>query len=236
MDALTIIVAALSAIGSIVSAGVAIYIARLTAKTITAYEQQVQIGQDQVKAAHEQTCNQARPILIPPTNIDGIVKINQGTKFVEWGQVQVKIDGLQNIGVGSAFNIYGVFFGKPVANLPPRDRYSIWNYGFLPPGETGKEITVTQASSLSSESTIGGHTLYIPDDPQHNGRLVRLVLTYQDIFGRKLASIYDYQNVIGWMLLGHFEDIELDIHDLDNLDPMTQQSNQFFYNLGKTHI
>jgi hypothetical protein len=235
MDIITLIVAAISAIGAAVSAAATVYIVKLTAKTIEAYNKQVQIGQHQVKATQEQTFNQARPVLIPPADMSGLVKTDQGTPIVQWGQSQLTIEGLQNIGVGPAFNIYGIFFGEPFQNMPPRERYIIWNYGFLPPGPAGNKIMLSQGSNLKSETTIRGHVLYIPDDEEHIGCIARLTLTYHDIFGRKLASIYDYQRLLGWICVGHFEDIEQDLCELEEQEPMTQQSHQFFHRMKKSN-
>ncbi len=234
-DIITVIVTSVSAAGAVASAVVAFYIARLTAKTLDAYKRQVQVGQDQIHATQEQTYNQARPVLIPPTGIGGMMRTEQGRTFVQWGQGQPTIEGLQNIGVGSAFNIYGIFFGTPLQNNPPHERYALWNYGFLSPGATGPQITLSQGTSLKSETIIKGHVLYIPDDMEHIGCITRLTLTYHDIFGRKFASIYDYQNILGWICVGHFEGIEYDLRELDDQEPATQQSNQFYYNMGKSH-
>jgi len=66
------------------------------------------------------------------------------------------------------------------------------------------------------------------------GCLVRLTLSYHDIFGRKFASIYDYQSVLGWICVGHFEDIKHDLRELDDQEPATQQARQFAYNMGKS--
>src|SRR5581483_11842795 len=145
MEVLTFIIAALSALGTIVSAGVALYIARLTAKTIEAYNKQIQIGQDQIKAMQEQTFNQARPILLP-TDIGGLLQDNQGTMFIQWGVGQPLIGGLRNIGSGPAFNIYGIFFGTPFQGTPPSERYVIWNYEFLAPGASGPQASLSKGT------------------------------------------------------------------------------------------
>lgn len=234
MDIITLIAAGAGALGTIVSAVVAIIIARLTAKTLDAYKRQVQIGQNQIHATQEQTYNQARPVLIPPADIKNMMRTEQGRTFVQWGQGQPTIEGLQNIGVGPAFTIYGIFFGPLAQNRPPHDRYVLWNYGFLSPGATGPTITLSQGTSLKSETTINGHVLYVPDDANHNGCLARLTLTYHDIFGRTFAGIYDYQSVLGWICVGHFENIEHDLRELDDQEPATQQARQFAYNMGKS--
>ncbi len=141
--------------------------------------------------------------------------------------------GLRNIGVGPAFNIYGTLFGPPVNSQPPRERYVVWNYPALTPGAPGDKITLSPGSSIESDTTIKGLTLYVPDDEDHIGTLARFTLTYHDVFGRKHASIYDYHSVMGWISRGHFSDIEKDIYELDQETPATPMSNQFFYRAGK---
>lgn len=231
----TLITAIVSAFAALVSAGATAFIVRLTAQTIRVYKEQIKIGQEQIKTTQEQTFNQQRPILLPPpVTTNDLLRTDQGKTFVQWGQGQLKIEALQNIGVGPAFNIYGIFFGPPFQNQPPfTQRYAIWNYDSLPAGATGNQCELTQGTSVKSTHEINGHVLYVPDDADHIGRIVRLTLTYHDIFGRKFASIYDYQNVLGWICVGHFDNLNLDLYELDQLDPMTQQSNQMFYHMGK---
>jgi len=226
------VVIALSAVANAIAA---IVIIRLTSKTIKTYNGQLKAAHEQINVTQAQTFNQIRPILLPPASIDNIFNKGSGAPLLQYGLGPDKaiIDGLQNIGTGPAFNIYGILFGPPFQNTPPRERYIIWNYGFLPTGILGKEITLSQGSSLPSETTVSGYTLYVPDDAQHIGCIARLTLTYHDIFGRKLASIYDYQNRLGWICVKHIENLEHDIYELDEQEPTTQQSNQFFINLKK---
>jgi len=236
MDGTIILISTVvSAMAALASAIAAIVIVRLTSKTIKTYNEQLLAAHDQIKVTQAQTFNQVRPVLLAPANIDSILSKVSGTPLLQCGLGPDKaiVDGLQNIGTGPAFNIYGVFFGTPFRNTPPRERYVIWNYNVLPPGTPGKEITLSQGSSLRSETTIGSHTLYVPDDTQHIGCIARLTLTYHDIFGRKFASIYDYQNILGWICEEHIENLEQDLYELDQQEPATQQSNQFFYNLRK---
>jgi hypothetical protein len=231
------IIAGLSAFSTLISAIATVFIAILTAITIKAYNKQVQIGLEQVKATQEQTFNQARPILYPPTDMSGLVEMDQGSKIIRWGGGSQRIiEGLQNIGTGPAFNIYGLFFGRMSRNTPPHERYAAWNYGVLPHNVTGDKITLSQGTNLKSETILEGHPLYVPDDEQHIGRIARLTLTYHDIFGRKFASIYDYQSILGWICVGHFQDIEQDLRELDDQDPTTKQSNSFYHQLGKMKL
>ncbi len=181
--------------------------------------------------------DQSRPILHPLNKLEGLIDSQSG--LVRWGMSAASIfpmKGFKNIGAGPAFNIYAVIFGKPFQQHPPRERYVVWNYGILEPGEEGPPLALSQGSSIESSTTIDGVPLYVPDDPQHNGVLARLTITYHDARERKYASIYDYQNVIGWMTVKNAEDIEYDLHELDAMHPRTQQSNEFFWRVGKSHL
>jgi len=234
-------------IGTLIATGITaaatVAIAVLTYKTIQAYKKQVQIGQEQVKVSQEQVrigqeqqFNQFRPILQPVGNLRNIIDASGGSPHVKWGYQDQVIDGLQNIGVGPAFNIYGILFGPPLITTPPtppRDRYVVWNYASLPPGKAGDKITLEQTTNVDSETTIEGYPLYVPDDVDHIGIIARFTLTYHDVFNRKHASIYDYHSQSGWKIRGHFPNIDHDIYELDRQTPATQQAAQFFYNAGK---
>jgi hypothetical protein len=225
----TLIIAGISAVATVV-------IAFFTYKTIKAYEKQVDIGQEQVRISQEQHFNQFRPILQPIGSLENIIERSAGKPHIKWGYQNQVIDGLQNIGVGPAFNIYGILFGPPYITTtptPPTERYVVWNYTSLSPGEAGARITLEQSTNVSSETTIGGYPLYVPDDVDHIGIIARFTLTYHDVFGRKFASIYDYHSQSGWRIRGHFPNIDYDIYELDRQTPATQQAAQFFYNAGK---
>lgn len=144
--------------------------------------------------------------------------------------------GFKNIGAGPAFNIYAIIFGKPLQQLPPRERYVVWNYGILEPGEEGSPLALSQGSNIESTTTIDGVPLYVPDAPQHNGVLARLTITYHDARGRKYASIYDYQRFIGWIAVKNAENIEFDLQELDAMHPITQQADEFYWRMGKSHL
>lgn len=226
-----------------VSAVAPVVIAFFTYKTIQAYDRQVQIGQDQVKVSQdqvrigqEQQFNQFRPVLYPSGRLGDIVDISNGTPHIKMEYQNQVIDGLRNIGVGPAFNIYGIIFGRPYkTNLPapPHERYVVWNYPALAPGQQGEKITLQQFTNIKSDTTIAGFPLYVPDDVDHIGIIDRFTLTYHDVFNRKHASIYDYQGQYGWMCRGHFPNIESDIRELDQQTPGTKQAQLFWMNAGK---
>jgi hypothetical protein len=119
VNTITLIATCVSAAGTFIGAIVTIVLVIITAKTLNAYCKQVQIGQDQIRVTQEQTYNQMRPVLVPPQDIASLLRTEQGSTFVQWGNSSVVFNGLQNIGTGPAFNIYGLFFGPPMQNLPP---------------------------------------------------------------------------------------------------------------------
>lgn len=181
--------------------------------------------------------DQSRPILRPLNNLEGIIDSQSG--LVQWSRAANFISpmrGFKNIGAGPAFNIYATIFGKPFQGYPPRERYIVWNYGILEAGEEGPSLALGQGSSVESTNIIDGVPLYVPDDSLHNGVLARLTITYHDARERKYASIYDYQNVIGWLTVKNAENIEYDLRELDAMHPMTQQANEFYWRLGRSHL
>ncbi len=221
-------------IAVVVTALATVAIAIFAIPTIQAYRKQVKIGQEQVKMSQEQQFNQFRPILYPAGDLEKFVDRSSGKIHVQCCYQNQEMDGLRNIGVGPAFNIYGIIFGPPVNSQPLRERYVVWTYPALTHGAPGDKITLSPGSSLDSATTIKGFTLYVSHDEDHIGTLARFTLTYHDVFGRKHASIYDYHSVIGWISRGHFSNIEKDIYELDQETPATRMPNEFFYKLGKT--
>lgn len=116
---------------------------------------------------------------------------------------------------------------------PPRERLVVWNYPALSPGEAGAKIILEQFTHVSSETTIGGYPLYVPDDVDHLGILARFILTYHDVSNRKHAIIYDYHILYGWRCRGHFPNIEFDIYELERQTPGSQKTSQFVHRLAK---
>jgi hypothetical protein len=186
------------------------------------------------RQAQEALYNQQKPVLVPAGGLGNIIETLDGKSYVVWGNQNRVIDGLRNIGVGPAFNIYGILFGPPLNSLPPHARYVVWNYPPLSPGEEGDKITLEQFTNLNSETTMGGYPLYIPEDVDHIGIIARFTLTYHDVFNRKHASIYDYHAQYGWRCRGNFPNIEYDIRELDRQTRMTRQAEQFWFAAGKT--
>ncbi len=201
--------------------------------TIDAVNRQIEASERQAKEA---LYNQQKPVLVPVGDLGNIIGTSDGKLYVKWDYQNQVIGGLRNAGVGPALNIYGILFGPPYITTPPtppRERYVVWNYPALSPGQEGDEITLQQFTNISSEITIGGYPLYVPDDADHIGIIARFTLTYHDVFGRKHASIYDYHSQSGWRNRGHFPNIDHDIYELDRQTPATQQAEQFWMLQGQ---
>jgi hypothetical protein len=120
---------------------------------IDAVNKQIAASESQ---AQEALYNQQKPVLVPAGGLGNIIETSDGKSYVVWGNQNRVIDGLRNIGVGPALNIYGILFGPPLNSLPPHARYVVWNYPPLSPGEEGDKITLEQFTNLNSETTIGG--------------------------------------------------------------------------------
>ena len=229
MDIVTVVAIAITAAATVAIAIFAI-------PTIQAYRKQVEIGQEQVRVSQEQLFNQFRPVLHPVGDLGPLVNMVNGKSFIQWGNQNQVIEGLRNMGGGPAFNIYGILFGPPYITTPPtppRERYVVWNYPALSPGQEGDKITLQQFTNIKSDTTIGGYPLYVPNDADHIAIIARFTLTYHDVFGRKHASIYDYHAQYGWRSRGHFPNIEYDIRELDRQTPGTQQAEQFWIAAGQ---
>lgn len=200
---------------------------------IEAVNRQIEASEHQ---AQEALNNQQKPVLVPARDLGDIIERSGEKPHIKWGNQNQVLDGLRNIGVGPALNIYGILFGPPYITTPPtppRERYVVWNYPALSPGQEGDKITLQQFTNISSETTIEGYSLYVPDDVDHIAIIARFTITYHDVFNRKHASIYDFHAQYGWICRGHFPNIAYDIRELDRQTPLTQQAEQFWIAVGK---
>lgn len=77
---------------------------------------------------------------------------------------------------------------------------------------------------MTGDATIGGYPLYAPAKPTreeqmlggHYNIVARLTLTYQDIFERKHAAVFDYIDLYGWRCIALLVDIPRDLDALDD--------------------
>lgn len=188
-NTITLIISVVSAITAVVALLVSGY---LTQKTIGAYHEQIQIGQNQVKVMQEQVASQFKPVLYPSDYLGDVVQRDNGILCMRLGLSNQEIGMFQNMGVGPAFCIYGTFFGKAFNTGSLEDRYCIWNHAPILPGPAVGKMALELGTNLPGNTLLGKHTLHVPDDKEHQSVIGRLSITYRDVFGRKYASIYDY--------------------------------------------
>lgn len=226
----------IAALSTLVSTIATIVIAFLTYKTIHAYKEQIKLAQEQVTIGQEQKFNDARPVLVPSSQLNSL-KLSDGTPSLAFGTSQTLFfDGLKNIGKGPALNIHGIFFPSIDHKFPPQNRQVFWNQAAISFGEsTQNQIVLGRGIQLNGTEEIAkGCSLYAPSSKKEIGIEVRLTLTYHDVFGRKHASIYDYSSQRGWLSKGHFPGITLDLWEADDATDMARQNHEAYLRAKQT--
>src|SRR6266699_6018443 len=121
---------------------------------------------------------------------------------ISWGlQFSAVPIEVSNIGMGPAFNVHCVLHGYDNGY---RNQFISWNNGPIGPG---KDETIQSRHSDQGElwldrndSIDGEHTLhYSPAGPNPNQAQACLTISYQDLFGNKLVSIFDYTSYHQWV-------------------------------------
>ncbi len=172
-----------------------------------------------------------RPLLIP----EGILLLanEQNPRWLSWGEYQLSDLCIRNVGSGVALNIACVLYppSSYIIDGKRSDRYqeehwTNWLRFPIAPGDKGEEDPVRKGNSASftNRKCIRGRTqeytfnappesanILEEKEPMH---LARLIITYQDVFNRKHASIFDVIENIGWKLIAFEEDIKEDLFDL----------------------
>lgn len=153
--------------------------------------------------------------------------------YLNW-EAKYLIANMQNVGLGTAFNIVSVIYGsksypgeigKP--RIPGNERHwTFWGGSFMQPG-----------AEKSQQYNLGGSTYYennqwikdkkkryrlqapdIPDFQMKNPQpryIARITTTYQDIYGRKHASIFDADDIGRLKQVDFLENIDKDLRDLE---------------------
>ncbi len=126
---------------------------------------------------------------------------------------------------GIATNVWGVLM--PPAPMPSSTyQYSHRLASPLSVGEEGPIYFTKGGTVFTCDDKIGSHTLCVPkerapedgfaDTTDRRDRcVVRLTLTYSDIFGRKHASIFDYTLTNMWVCVAFIPNIEYDLDEMD---------------------
>jgi len=108
---------------------------------------------------------------------------------------------VSNIGTGPAFNVHCVLYGyETIYNY----QFISWNNG---PIGHGKDTTIDFRHPFSNElwldrsdSIDGEHTIHYPSAGSNpNQAIACLTISYHDLFGNKLASIFDYTIYHQWV-------------------------------------
>lgn len=142
---------------------------------------------------------------------------------MDWSKL--KSIELQNVGTGVALAICAVLFGPEPETRPTTlpIHYMIWREPPLLPGSPGRRVEMERGRTvLKGDATIGGHRLFAPRTPSRQERMrydrynvvARLTLTYQDIFRRKHAAVYDYIDLWGWQCTALLSGIAKDLEDV----------------------
>jgi hypothetical protein len=173
----------------------------------------------QIIDSKEKAIQASRPILLPNE------MINYDERF--WDASEFKITIL-NTGLGPALDIWGVIlppeYPEPTtdlqysffANLPisPDDKHQVkFDKGgtlFLP---KDKIAGIKMGVPRGREPEKG-----IPNFMNRRPRCVlRMTISYRDVYGRKYASIFDLTQLHEWISVSIKQDILHDIADLDEL-------------------
>jgi hypothetical protein len=205
--------------GALLAAAGAVWAAIAATRLVKGTQRQVELTQQEVFGAD-------RPVVIPTTLLD----LLQGS---EGGYVDLDAQGvlleLKNVGRGVALNIRAVLFG-PIPSGPPAHlarRQSAW---LIPPMASGQERAVelhAGGTGMGGDASVdreGGLSLHAPGTPSRENVLLgssyviaaRLTVTYHDIYGRKHASICDFDVQARWHHRAYRDGIHLDLEDLED--------------------
>jgi hypothetical protein len=190
-------------------------------------------GYKQNKQAAQLRYDQARPVLYPValSSSQGVI---DPCGNVDWRLRDTAILEVHNAGTGAAFNVAALLLGPP-APLPGQDdRFTGWHAMPIPPGPPGGQLftfgvyqirldggsVIDPAASIDCEGT--RHHLHAPapaSAPTVNTGVVcyilRLTLTYEDVYRRRHAAIFDCTRDQRWHRVATCEDIKQDLHALD---------------------
>ena len=228
----TILLTALSAIGAAAAAGAAAWQAYETRKQVAESKKQGEIAREQFLQARY---DDARPVLIIVSTPQSI-PVQQGNEiYLDWNQRQPSIE-VCNVGNGPAFNVRSVIYGpEAIADASSmqllsdrkEDHWYHRTTDVVSRGEK-RQLQYTFGASIFYEANkyieSKDHKQKYPFDapkqplPPRNQKeptsICRVTVTYQDIFHRKHASIYDLIFRQGWQEVALIDDI---INDLDDL-------------------
>lgn len=218
----TAVVTIVTAVATLVTAGAAVLVIFIYRKQVAIGQEQVQVSQKQANLALEALYDSHRPLICP----SGTLPITEGN--LDWNLKEYEV-ALQNVGSGIALNVCGVMM-SPRPTIPPHmlePRYTLWREPRILSNAPEKPYKMRLGVvTISGEAEIGKekkYTLFAPQKPTDlqlrldmaYNIIARLSLTYQDIFGWKHASIYDYIDLYGWQHVASIPKIAIDLEDLE---------------------
>jgi hypothetical protein len=215
--ALATTVAAIATLLAVIVGLRGIYVGRALAQE--AFEQAEKAQEEHRQEFLEAQYNASRPLLVPAAaDLSEIRELDEPMAF-DWNSPNTFVT-LQNVGNGVATNIWLV--ALPPAPAPADASQYICRLGTPLPAESDPaKVYLRQSAPVFAEHHhIKGHTLHIPPeraasqaDPADHF-LARLSITYQDIFGRKHASIFDLSDWGIWVNVAFLPNIEHDLAEI----------------------
>ncbi len=167
--------------------------------------------------AAQDRLEQQRPLLIPASPLAFV----DDAGLVEWTFRDTGVL-VHNVDPGVALNVVALLLGPRA--LSTRDRYRGQYPTPVPSKASDQLIKIFGASSMiPSQTTIGGYPLCAPNKPSDpdlfagaTWQVLRLTLTYRDIFSHKHAAIFDYAGIgHEWETVAIIENIPKDLLDLE---------------------
>ncbi len=195
----------------------------------------IHIGRDLANAAHKQAeeaieenrnqfleaqFNASRPLLVPISTDPGGQFETEEPVAIDWDVAQMFVT-IQNVGTGIAANIW-------ITLLPPApmsDGNSQYVSRLGSPVATGGDpfkIYLQQGTgSFDEDDRINEHSLCVPpgqaagSTDRRDHFIARMCITYQDIFSRKHASIFDMSDRGIWVNVAFLTNVERDLGEID---------------------
>ena len=221
-DWLDVHASAIQGVSSVVLLAVTVVLVVVTFTYAKAAQRQAEQAEKQVAAIEQERLDRQRPIVYPL----GQLPLTEDN-HVDWAKLEGCDLRLENVGAGVALILCGVLFA-PEPDTPPRilpDRFTVWREPPLLPGASRPIKLAIGKTIMNGDAKISEYPLFAPKKPTYHeltmgGRynvLARLTLTYQDIFKRKHAAVFDYIDLYAWQCVVFLADIPSDLEDVDNV-------------------
>lgn len=182
-----------------------------------AFEQAEQAREESRQQFLEALYNDSRPLVVPTApDLTEQYEAEEPITF-DWNASTTFVT-IQNVGAGVATNIW-------IAILPPASAEGGAQYvsrlgSPLAAGSSPVKVYLGQGALLFRESDrLNEHSLSLPaEGSQGRGDhfLARLSITYQDIFGRKHASIFDLSDRGLWVNVAFVANVARDLGEINS--------------------